>query len=273
MLDPFVAHDDHDWTDADPRSTWYLVDPEDRVLLFDGEVPSGSEPPVTGESVHLLGLDDGKPVWASRIVNPDEVPSMGQWLPLRQLFGSVPEEHFALAGRAAQVLAWDRDHQFCGRCGVATVSHHADRAKTCNSCSLLAYPRLNPAVIMLVERDDGKALLAWGVQFPARFYSPLAGFVEPGESLESAVAREVREEVGIEIGSIDYFGSQPWPFPHSMMVGFNARYKGGDLVFQESEIIEADWYAQDKLPPTPRGGMSIAGWMIDDWVERTTSRR
>ena len=132
----------------------------------------------------------------------------------------------------------------------------------------MAYPRLTPAIIVLIERDDGRALLAWGRQFPGRFYSALAGFVEPGESLEQCVAREVKEEVGIAVADLRYFGSQPWPFPHSLMIGFNARYVSGEVTPQESEIVEAGWYHHEELPPAPRGGMSIAGWLIDDWITR-----
>jgi len=169
-------------------------------------------------------------------------------------------------------VAWNRDHAFCGRCGRPTEAHAADRARVCGSCKLMAYPRLTPAIITLVERDDGKALLAWGRLFPGRFYSALAGFVEPGESLEQCVIREVREEVGIEVTDIRYFGSQPWPFPHSLMIGFTARYAGGDLTIQDAEIVEADWYSHDDLPPSPRGGMSIAGWLIEDWIKRQSQK-
>ncbi|MEZ5227372.1 MAG: NAD(+) diphosphatase [Acidimicrobiales bacterium] len=119
------------------------------------------------------------------------------------------------------------------------------------------------------RRRQGAAGL--GRPLPGRFFSALAGFVEPGESLEECVAREVREEVGIEVSDITYFGSQPWPFPHSVMIGFTARYAGGEITIQEEEIVEAGWYGPDELPPAPRGGMSIAGWLIDDWVQRVTA--
>ena len=110
-----------------------------------------------------------------------------------------------------------------------------------------------------------------GAQFPGRFYSTLAGFVEPGENLEAAVAREVFEETGISVHDVQYMGSQPWPFPHSLMIGFRAMTHGGELVLQEEEIVDAGWYFPDDLPPVPRGGMSIAGRLIDDWIERTGS--
>ena len=137
-------------------------------------------------------------------------------------------------------------------------------------CRLLAFPRLAPAVITLVERPDGHVLLGRNVNFPIPMYSCLAGFVEPGETLEDAVRREVREEVGVIVGDVRYFASQPWPFPHSLMIGFVATWKSGDIVIDEREIADAQWYRADELPMIPPG-MSIARWLIDDWLERTAS--
>jgi NAD+ diphosphatase len=252
---------------------WFIVDGRGSVLLEDGEIPRSVDAPMEASDVHFLGLDGSEPVWAALAVEGATPPSTSQWLHLRQLYGSIPEEEWALAGRASQIINWDRDHRFCGRCGTETRLHDSDRARVCPSCELQSYPRLTPAIIVLVERDDGRALLAWGRQFPGRFYSALAGFVEPGESLEECVIREVKEEVALDVGDIAYFGSQPWPFPHSVMIGFNARHHGGDIVAQESEIVEADWYHHEELPPVPRGGMSIAGWLIEDWVTRQRSTR
>lgn len=249
---------------------WFVVDRRSNILVHDGDIPRGAGAPVEGLTVHLLGIDRGEPVWAVEAHEETEVPALAQWIHLRQLFGSVEEQDWALAGRAAQIVNWDRDHRYCGRCATPTDAHAADRARVCPKCGLMAYPRLTPAIITLVERDDGKALLAWGAQFPGRFYSALAGFVEPGESLEQCVVREVKEEVGIEVTDIRYFGSQPWPFPHSLMIGFQANYAGGELVPQESEIVDAGWYSPDDLPPVPRGGMSIAGWLIEDWLKRAS---
>ena len=257
-----------DFAEAGAEGKWFVIDEKSNVLLQDGEIPRSVDSPMETSDIHFLGTAAGDPVWAAKAVEGAKPPEMGQWLHLRQLYGSIPEDEWALAGRAAQVLAWDRDHRFCGRCGAETQHHDSDRARNCPSCGLLSYPRLTPAIIVLVERDDGRALLAWGRQFPGRFYSALAGFVEPGESLEECVLREVKEEVGIDVDEISYFGSQPWPFPHSVMIGFRARHVGGEIVAQEEEIVEADWYHHEALPPVPRGGMSIAGWLIQDWIDR-----
>jgi NAD+ diphosphatase len=209
-----------------------------------------------------LGELDGQPCWAV-----DAEPRGGT--PLMGLYGKVDDLLFTIAGRAVQLVEWQRTHRFCGRCGTPTDAVAGERAKRCPTCGLLAFPRLAPAIITLVERDDGRALLARGRAFPIPMYSCLAGFVEPGETLEEAVHREVREEVGVEIDDVRYWASQPWPFPHSLMLGFNARWAGGDIVIDEHEIVDAQWYAPDDLPAIPPG-LSIARRLIDDLLTRTT---
>lgn len=252
---------------------WIVVDKRQQVLVVDGEFPRDSERPVSGTNQQLLGLQDGVPIWALNGDSRDGAPDGGEWVNLRALFGSIPDQDWVLAGRASQILVWERDHKFCGRCGTETVHHPIDRARQCLACKMLAFPRISPAVIMLVERDGPtgpEVLLAWGRQFPGRFFSALAGFVEAGESLEECVIREVMEETQIAVTDVRYFGSQPWPFPHSMMIGFNARYESGEIEIQEEEIVEAAWYGPDNLPPVPKGGMSIAGWLIEDWLRRVS---
>jgi NAD+ diphosphatase len=171
---------------------------------------------------------------------------------------------FWVAGRAIQIVEWDRTHQFCGHCASPMVAKTAERAKECPQCGLTNFPRLAPAVIVAVVRDN-QILLARSHRHPAGFYSVLAGFVEPGETLEEAVAREIKEEVGIEVGDIRYFGSQPWPFPHSLMIGFTAVYAGGEIRCDETEIEEAGWFAADALPQIP-GPISISRRLIDWFV-------
>jgi len=173
------------------------------------------------------------------------------------------------AGRAVQLVAWGRTHRYCGRCGQETEAVAGDRSMRCTGCGLLAYPRLAPAVIALVHRTapDGEeeALLARGVQFALPMFSCLAGFVEPGETLEGAVQREVLEEVGVRVDDVRYQGSQPWPFPHSLMIGFFARWVEGELVPDPTEIAEAGWFRRDALPSIPPS-ISIARRLIDTWV-------
>jgi NAD+ diphosphatase len=164
-------------------------------------------------------------------------------------------------------LLWDQTHRFCGRCGEPTVHAPSERAKLCPKCGLLSFPRLSPAVIMLIQRGD-EFLLARNPNFPEAFYSVLAGFVEPGESLEEAVAREVREEVGLEVTDIRYFSSQPWPFPHSLMIGFTCTYAGGDIVPQPDEIVHAAWFSRNGELPRLPGKLSIARKLIDWFLDQ-----
>jgi NAD+ diphosphatase len=185
---------------------------------------------------------------------------------LRGLFYRVDEDFFRMAGRAKQIVAWHTTHQFCGRCGGKTEPAPGELAMRCIHCGTMHYPRVSPAAIVLVRRGD-EILLARSPGFPQGLYSVLAGFVEPGESIEEAVVREVLEEVGIEVTNVRYFGSQPWPFPNSLMIGFTADYTGGDLTPEPGEIEDAGWYTADNLPHLPPN-ISIARAMIDDFVSQ-----
>lgn len=180
---------------------------------------------------------------------------------LRSALMVLDEPLGALAGRAFQIVQWDRTHQFCGQCGCRTESLASERAKKCPQCGLLQFPRLSPAIIVLVRRGR-ELLLARSCLLPAGMYSMLAGFVEPGETLEEAVAREVMEETGITIKNIRYFGSQPWPFPHSLMIGFRAEHADGELDIDKRELEDANWYLPERLPVLPPK-ISIARRLID----------
>jgi NAD+ diphosphatase len=180
---------------------------------------------------------------------------------LRTLFSVLDDDHFALAGRALQLLQWDRDHQFCGRCGTPTVAKRDERVRVCPACKLSAYPRVAPAVMALVHREK-QILLARSLHFPPGMYSALAGFVEPGESLEQCLAREVAEEVGVRIRNSRYFASQSWPFPHSLMIAFVCEWQSGEIRAQAGEIEAANWFDLLHLPKLP-SRISIARRLID----------
>jgi NAD+ diphosphatase len=214
------------------------------------------------EAGHYLGRLGDVDCYAVELDPALQLPPDAVLDGLRALYGRLPEDHYAIAGRAIQILLWDQTHRFCGRCGAETVNAPAERAKLCPRCGLLSFPRLSPAVIMLIQKGD-ELLLARNRAFAEGLFSVLAGFVEPGESLEEAVAREVREEVSLELRDIRYFGSQPWPFPHSLMIGFTAHYAGGEIRPQADEIAEAGWYSRfGELPRLP-GKLSIARRLID----------
>ncbi len=201
--------------------------------------------------------------WAVDVDGDDEPDVV--LTPLMALHAHVSPEEWTVAGRAVQLVQWQRTHRYCGRCATETEQAPGERAMRCPDCGLLAFPRLAPAVITLVTRDDGSALLARNAAWPVPMFSCLAGFVEPGETLEQAVAREVAEEVGVTVGRVRYQASQPWPFPHSLMIGFTAEWAGGDIAVDGTEIAEAAWFTTDDLPQIPPR-LSIARRLIDDWI-------
>ena len=243
----------------------------DRMLVQGGEGPGGlaRNPATLGLGVTFeeeIGVLDGRRCFATEVEG--EEPEDSTFQDLRSLFGVLDERYFVMAGRAIQVITWNVMHRFCGRCGTRTDwGLETERfSRICPKCGALYFPRLNPAAIVLVHRAD-EVLLARAPQFPKGMYSTLAGFVEPGETVEQTVAREVREEVGVEVKNITYFGSQPWPFPNSLMVAFIAEWAGGDIQTEPLEIEDAGWYKVDGLPQLPPK-LSIARAMIDDFVKR-----
>nr|WP_246269990.1 NAD(+) diphosphatase [Methanofollis tationis] len=209
----------------------------------------------------FIGSLEGRPICAASVKT---VPAGLRPVPLRDLFGTVGDEELGIVGRAVQYVDFDRTHRYCGQCGAATLRKKDEIARVCPSCGLVAYPRLSPAVIVRVT-DKERILLARSPHFPAGRYSVVAGFVEPGENVEHAARREVMEETGIAIANLRYFGSQPWPFPHSLMIGFTADYGGGEAVPDRQEIEDAGWFNADALPDLP-GPASIARALIEDWL-------
>ncbi len=214
-----------------------------------------------------LGHLDGRHCYSAELPEDVEVAQGFRFADLRTLFGSLDETMHALAGRAVQIVEWDRTHQFCGACAEPTVLSETDRSRSCPKCRIPMYPRLAPAMIVAVEKDD-QILLARSPHFPAGIMSVLAGFVEPGESAEEAVIREVFEETGIRVKDIRYFSSQAWPFPNSLMLGFQAKYDAGEIAVDGTEIVEAGWFPASDMPPFFPGKVSIAQWLIRDFLVR-----
>ena len=254
-----------------PSATLCFVWRDDKILV------GASDPPVVPTLADLasVGIDaaplylgrlDGVDCVALRVARDTPEPAGWQWRGLRSLFLKLPDALLALAGRAFQIVEWDRSHRFCGRCGTATSDKSDERARRCPACGHVVYPRVSPAMMVLVTRGR-ELLLARANRFPSAMFSALAGFVEPGESIEDCIRREVREEVGVEVDNLRYFSSQSWPFPHSLMIAFNAEYAGGEARPRDPEIAEVKWFAVDSLPQLP-GPVSISRHLIDATVAR-----
>lgn len=245
----------------------------DRLMVQDEEGPSVSLPEVEPEALGLevlfrreIGKFDGRRCFAVEVDADSDAPEGTTFRNLRGMVGKLKEDFLLMAGRAKQVVDWNRTHRFCGRCGAETETLESELAKRCPNCGMTFHPRLSPAAIMLVWRDD-ELLLARSPHFVKGMYSALAGFVEPGESIEQTVRREIREEVGIEVGEVRYFGSQPWPFPNSLMIGFLAEYESGELRVDPDEIEDAKWFSLDELPSLPPRN-AIARRMIDAFASK-----
>jgi NAD+ diphosphatase len=218
-------------------------------------------------SVQYIGSRNGQNCFCGELNKDALIPKDMYFSKLKALSHQLPREMFWIGGRAVQIVNWHNDHKYCGRCGALTQSVEGERAKKCPQCGLVNYPRISPAIIVAVVKD-GKLLLAHNNQSAKDLYSVVAGFVEAGETFEECVAREVREETGITVKNIKYFGNQPWPFPNSMMIGFTAEYASGEIQVDGKEIGHADWYGSTEMPVTP-DSISIAkdliGWFTENY--------
>ncbi len=257
---------------ASAQPCWFLVTDAGLVVRND---PDGVALPGSADVV-TLGLDAERALYVGRLNGEDcfalhveAAPTLAPYAVqnLRSLYATLGDDRFIAAGRGVQLATFALTHRHCGRCGRPTQRQLGEHSVRCDPCNLSCYPRVAPAIIVLIRRG-AQALLARSARFPTSMYSTLAGFVEAGESLEQTLAREVREEVGIEVQNVRYFASQPWPFPHSLMVGFTADHAGGDIRVDGDEIIDARWFSPHDLPSLPPKP-SIARRLIDEtWLER-----
>jgi NAD+ diphosphatase len=263
-----VPEPDHD------KNAWWFIFQGDKLLVKSPEstamIPRSSD--ITSFKAkflrtHYLGTLNGIGCFVAEVEGLLGDPEGMLFQEFRPLLGLLSDEMFSLAGRAYQILYWDRTHQFCSRCGARTHQKKDERAKECLLCGMVTYPVIAPAIIVAVVKGQ-EILLARARRFTARFYSVLAGFVEAGETFEECVRREIKEEVGLDVDNIAYFGNQPWPFPNSLMVAFTAEYAGGEIIIDTAEIVDAQWYTADKLPEVPRKG-TIARRLIDWFVENS----
>jgi NAD+ diphosphatase len=226
-------------------------------------MPSGSQ----SEYFHPIGI------WQERYccttwVAQDIEPETGYiFKSLRELFDVFDEQLLGLASRAAQIAEWARTHRYCGACANPMQIKPSERAFQCSACGHIAYPRISPAMMVLIKKDDS-VLLAHHGRSPSGRFTALAGFLEAGESIEDAIHREVMEEVGLTVNNINYFGSQSWPFPHSLMIAFTADYVSGEIKVDGEEITEARWFGPNDELPSTYSEVSISGSLINRHLKR-----
>ncbi len=240
------------------------------ALVALADIPGEIEPVLLGVDVAgraVFAVDPGSAVAAGL---RDDAELRG----LRDIAAQATQADGGLLAHATGLLNWHRSHRFCARCGAPTALAEGGHVRACPRCGALHHPRTDPVVIMLVHEEDERVLLGRQAAWPPGVYSALAGFVEPGESLEEAVAREVGEETGVVVGDVRYRSSQPWPFPTSLMLGFEARYVGGDAIVLDGELEDVRWFTRDELQRAARaeGGLvlprplAIARRLIDGWL-------
>ena len=252
---------------GDPRARAVLM--SERGIWLDGDRLLLAQP--TGEAV-FLGLANGTPLFADD--DGEAEPGQGRPAGLREAAMELPPEEAALAGYAGSLLAWHRRHRFCANCGAPTEMRDAGHERHCPACDAHHFPRTDPVVIVRVTDPEGRLLLGRQARWPEGRFSLLAGYVEPGETLEEAVRREVAEESGVELGELSYISSQPWPFPSSLMLGFDAHAVGGDPSPGDDELAEVRWFEREEVERAARGEgdlalsppYSIARRLIDAWL-------
>jgi NAD+ diphosphatase len=251
------------------QALWILVSHQ-RVAIKDGDNPqiysqAGPRPDIRSLClIEYLGHRGEVPCYAAGLPDDTSLPEGWTLNGVRELYGRILDEDLANASFAARMIGSAETSRFCGRCGHETESVLSERSKRCPACGLVSYSRISPAIIVLIMRGD-EILLARSPRFPEGMRSVIAGFAEPGETLEDAVRREVKEEVGISVKNIRYFASEPWPFPDSLMIGFVADYASGEIVIDNNEIVSAGWFKRDNLPMLPQQ-MSISRALIDYWI-------
>ncbi|MCP4131974.1 MAG: NAD(+) diphosphatase [bacterium] len=254
------------------KTIWFLFK-EDRIMMIETEtgvrLPFFEDLPgmdISSTDRNYLGTLDGHPCYTASPDTEESVCADRDFYGFRELFSKIEVSLTFVIGRALQIHTWDINNRYCGKCGTATESKENDRVKECPECGTLSYPHAYPAVMMAVVKDK-QILLGNSVGLPPGFYSVLAGYVEPGETLEACVKREIKEEVSLEIKNIRYFGSQPFAPTNSLMLAFTAEYAGGEISIDETEINEAAWFDADKLPEKIPPPFSVAGQLIEWFVK------
>ena len=247
------------------RNQEFLTSKASEFLIYEEDDLKWSE--MEFEDRQFIGYLNNRPCFLVELANESLLSEHTALTPLRNLLGRIPDSLFTICSRSIQLSDWKKNNQFCGVCGSKMSNHETERAMFCECNNLMIYPRISPCVIVLVTKGED-LLLAHNKNFPGTFYSTLAGFIEAGESAESAIHREIYEEVKVTVKNIEYFGSQSWPFPSQLMLGYHAEYSDGDIKPDGVEIDKADWFNYKQLPQVPTGNISISGQLIESYIRK-----
>ena len=266
---PDVKHD-HDKSPA-----YWFIFKNDKLLINpkkDIKIPFIEDPKVLNISLirkHYFGTLDGHPCICAEVSPKTDVIKGMIFEDLRALYDVLDEDIYLLAGRAIQIINWDKNHRYCGKCGTLTEIVEDEMARICPECGFINYTRISPAVIIAIIKN-GKILMAKHSYGLKNRYALVAGFIEAGETLEEGVKREIMEEVGLNVKNIKYFGSQPWPFPNSLMIGFTAEYDNGEINVDGKEIVDAKWFDVNEVTPMP-SKISISSELIEWYTKKYSS--
>ena len=247
------------------RNQEFLTSKNSEFLIFEEDDLKWSEMEMVNKQ--FIGYLNDKPCNILEVTHDSKLDDDLILTPLRNLLGRIPDSLFTVCSRSLQLSEWMRNNQFCDVCGTKMKMHETERAMFCECNNVLVYPRISPCIIVLVTKGE-ELLLAHNKNFPGTFYSTLAGFIEAGESAESAIHREIFEEVKVRVQNIKYFGSQSWPFPSQLMLGYHAEYLEGEITPDGEEIDLADWFHYKDLPNVPTGNISISGQLIESYLEK-----
>ena len=250
------------------RNQEFITSKNSDFLIFEEDDLKWTEMEMVNKQ--FIGYLNDKPCYILEIAEDSKLDNDLILTPLRNLLGRIPDSLFTICSRSLQLSEWRRNNQFCGVCGKKMKMHETERAMLCECNNVLVYPRISPCIIVLVTNGE-ELLLAHNKNFPGTFYSTLAGFIEAGESAESAIHREIFEEVKVKVQNIKYFGSQSWPFPSQLMLGYHAEYLEGEITPDGEEIDLADWFHYKDLPNVPTGNISISGQLIESYLEKLNS--
>ncbi len=254
------------------KKYWFVF--KDSLLMLEKlsaggyTIPFQEEPPTKNslkENIHKITPLNEFEVRTYKIDKQEVNTTKYEFVGLREAFHKLEKDLYLKAGKCEEILFWDENTKYCGVCGSKTYLH-TDISKKCPQCGKEIWPQLSTAIIVLIRKED-KVLLVRAKNFRGDYFGLVAGFVETGETLEEAVIREVKEETNLKIKNLKYFGSQPWPYPLGLMVGFNAEYESGEIILQTSELQDGRWFTKDNMPQIP-DKLSIARRLIDNWLEK-----